>query len=535
MVKVPALAEDGQNWKIYHAKLLEYAATHYCLDVLAGRVDDGTDDWDGSNALLWCTFMETVPLTIYIQVHHKTAHQIFNYLAKCFRNRDPIVEPRAKKLATCTNDAKRYSSAESPTSENAATGPGQEDLPCTKDLIRGTKDVDNRNVGRTEDPCMSLEALVKGNSTESAGTTVLLTGKLHETQNQPQNSLPLTPRLPIEGEPSECKQEAADSVVMAGCMNEAVQSANSPEMDADVNRTALLGRELAKRASGVDEGGRKVADVDRTALLGGEPAERASGVNKGDEECEHQSRLQQMNCEKCQRNGNMNGAIPSTHRLPLEGEWTVRASGKARDLRSSANAPNATPECVHRPNESRGTEDAEGVESEGCKGGTSGRASVDELNTTVECCQQLCMVDSGPGCGFEPADILNESDTLVIMSIESESPNGGGIPHVRLGNTSWRACDANGPRNGVDRSSSQADGRRGRTDTLDVSNGTETDGMSWDDGAGMYLGVRGAKRVINASVGVGSHTDTSDGHRDVPSVQMHVNIPANTTQNIRTT
>jgi len=376
---------------------------------------------------------------------------------------------------------------------------------------------------------------VKGNSAESAGTTVLLTGELHETQNRPQNSLPLTPRLPIEGEPSECKQEAADSVVTAGCTNETAQSANSPETDVDVNRTALLGREPANRASGVDEGGRKVADVDRTALLGGEPAERASGVDEGDEEHEHQSRLQQTNCEKCQCNGNTNGTIPSTHRLPLEGEWTVRASGEGRDPRSSANAPNATPECMHRPNKSRGTEDAEGVESEGCKGGTSGQASVDELNTTVECCQQLCMADSGPGCGFEPMDILNESDTLVIVSIESESPNGGGIPRVRLGNMSWRACDANGPRNGADRSSSQADGRRGRTDTLDVSNSTETDGMSWDDGAGTYLGIRGAKHVINTTVGIGSHTDASDGHRDVPSVQTHANIPANATQNVRTT
>ncbi|KIM62609.1 hypothetical protein SCLCIDRAFT_24903 [Scleroderma citrinum Foug A] len=57
MVKIPKLAEDGQNWKIYHAKFLKVAATFNCLEVLAGRPYEG-DDWDGCNALLCCTFME---------------------------------------------------------------------------------------------------------------------------------------------------------------------------------------------------------------------------------------------------------------------------------------------------------------------------------------------------------------------------------------------------------------------------------------------------------------------------------------------
>jgi len=51
---------------------------------------------------------------------------------------------------------------------------------------------------------------------------------------------------------------------------------------------------------------------------------------------------------------------------------------------------------------------------EGCEGGMSGRESVDE--PIIECCQQLCM-----------ADTQNESRTLVITSIESESPDSGEI------------------------------------------------------------------------------------------------------------
>jgi len=498
MVKIPALELDGQNWKIYRAKILEHAATYYCLDVLAGRPDDGTDDWHGSNALLWCTFMETAPPTIYVRIRHKTAHEIYNYLANCFRDYDPIQELCVKKFTARANEVKHDPSAENPTSEYAAIGAERENPP-TKDLTRGTEDVDNRNVGRTQDPCTSPEASAEGNSAECAnGTSVLLTGEPHETQNVPQDSLPLTLRPPIDGKPGECKQEAADGVVTAGCTKGAVQLAKPRKSDADVDGKAALGRVLAERVHIVSEG-------DETERDG-------------------QSRLQQAEfyCkERCQRNENANADVPSTHELPLEGEWTVCASGEARDPRGSANVPNATPECVHRPNESRETEDAEGVESEGCKGGTSGRESVDE---TVECCQQLCMADGDGGREVEPADTPNESETLVTVSIESESPDGGGIPRVHLGSMSWRAGDANGPGN---QANGQADGSRGWTDTLKVSNNAETDGMSSGEGAETYLGAGGAKRVLNATDGVGSRTDASTGPTDVPRVRTDAITTAN--------
>ena len=242
-------AEDGQNWKIFHAKLLQYAAMHYCLDVLAGRLDD----WDGSNALLWCTFMETVPLTIYIRVHHKMAHQIYKYLANYFHDYEPIVDPCTKKLVTNANEVKQDGAAAACAKDSgkahgwnsrrqrSCKWDNKEDL-TTKDLTRGT-----------EDPRMSLGALAEGTSTKSAGTNVL-TGKLHKMQNQPQNSLLLTPRLPTGGKPNGCKQEAADSIVTAGCTNRRVEMAEPTVADVDVDRTALLGRDLAERASGVNEG-----------------------------------------------------------------------------------------------------------------------------------------------------------------------------------------------------------------------------------------------------------------------------------------
>ena len=46
MVKIPELAEDGRNWKIYCAKFLEVAATECLLSIVAGwESDDGSKDW----------------------------------------------------------------------------------------------------------------------------------------------------------------------------------------------------------------------------------------------------------------------------------------------------------------------------------------------------------------------------------------------------------------------------------------------------------------------------------------------------------
>ena len=227
------------------------------------------------------------------------------------------MDPRA----TSTNKAKcradENSNAEpkqSPVSENAAmerhanTKRDEEDLPCTKDLTRGTEDIHNRNVRHTQDPCTSPEASAEGTSAECAEMTpvILESALLHEMQTEPQDSLLLTPRLPTDGEPSRCKQEVAESIVMAGCTNWTVKMAEPTDADADVDRTALLSRKLAERASGVDEG---------------DEMERGC-----------QTRLQQIEfyCnETRQRNGNATENIPSAHGLPLEGEWSVYPSDKS--------------------------------------------------------------------------------------------------------------------------------------------------------------------------------------------------------------
>ena len=118
MVKIPKLAEDGQNWKIYCVKFLEVAATYDCLEVLAGRPYEG-DNWDGCNALLCCTFMESIPPSIYFPLCCRTTYENFKYFMKHICDSEPI--PCANELqcigtATVAETPENY-----PTSANAVS------------------------------------------------------------------------------------------------------------------------------------------------------------------------------------------------------------------------------------------------------------------------------------------------------------------------------------------------------------------------------------------------------------------------------
>ena len=371
MVKIPELAEDGQNWKIYHTKFLEVAATFNCLEVLAGRPYKG-DDWDGCNALLCCTFMESVPPSIYFKICCRTAQENFKYLAKRFHDNDPI--PHANELQ-CAGTAAAVEMPENyPMSANAATewhanaNSDEDDLSTTKDLTRGTEDVDDRNVRCIHDPRTSSEDSAKGTSAKCIKMTpVILESTPHETQDRPHSSLPLTPRPPIEGEPGRCKQEVADSVTTAGRTNG-----------------------MAKMAKQMD------ADVDRMTLLGGELAEKVCGVDKGDRmEHKSKSRLQQTKllCKKDnQCSGNANRDLPIANGLPLEGEWSVYASGESRDSKGDTSTSNAVVEHADGSDGQTKLISVKDLESESCESGMVKREHVDTAETAVlmpaaECCQ----------------------------------------------------------------------------------------------------------------------------------------------------
>ena len=73
-----------------------------------------------------------------------------------------------------------------------------------------------------------------------------------------------------------------------------------------------------------------------------------------------------------------------------------------------------------------------------------------------------------------------------------------------------------------------------QTDTLNMLNGTETTGISCGESVDTYLGAGRANRLVDQSNSVGSHTDTSSRHADVPSVQTDARTAANAPENVRT-
>ena len=82
--------------------------------------------------------------------------------------------------------------------------------------------------------------------------------------------------------------------------------------------------------------------------------------------------------------------------------------------------------------------------------------------------------------------LSDKSDTLIPVSIESESLGSGGIPCVCLGGTRMWPGNVNGPGCRVDESDSQMEGSRAQTDTLNASNEPEMAVVSHSEGAGMY-------------------------------------------------
>ena len=311
------------------------------------------------------------------------------------------------------------------------------------------KSVDNGIVGH-QDPRMSLEALAQGTSAKCAETTpVVLEGTPHKLKTKLQSSLLLTLRLPIDGEPGRCKQEVADSIMAAECTKWTVETAEPNETDTDVNRTPMLGRELATRDCGVDEG--DVTERKDLRLL------------KAEFYCK----------EIVQRNKNENENIPSTQKLPLEGEWTACASGEMTDLERDADMSNELTE---------------------------------PLTMTIE-------PDNADGGGVP-------SVYLGGMWMWPGDVNGSGI-------------QMDGPGCQMDVLSSQADVLRGQTDTPIMSNGAEMVRMSCGDEAGTYLGIRDTKLIILEMVGIRDHADASTGQVDAPSVETDADTPVNELQIVR--
>ena len=129
MVEIPALELDGQNWKIYCAKILEDAATLEVLDVLAGwrtePDDEDSNDWEDwyscDCSAKWLIYPILPPQLVTPIRELQTAHEIFVFLACKFHNTNPIERDTKKKVKTCANDELSSGQSGSASSHTAET------------------------------------------------------------------------------------------------------------------------------------------------------------------------------------------------------------------------------------------------------------------------------------------------------------------------------------------------------------------------------------------------------------------------------
>ena len=386
-------------------------------------------------------------------------------------------------------------------------------LSTTQDLTRGTQDVDDGNIGR-QDPRTSLEASTQGTSAKCAEMTpVVLEGTPHETQTEPQSSLPLTLRPPIDGEPCKCKQEVADNVVTAGRTNGTAKTANPPQI-ADVDRTATLGVDLATAACGVDEGDKM--------------------------EREPQSRIQETNllCEETrQRSGNATDDVSNTYGLPLEGEWTEYPSGETTNSKGvklgRESGTDGGVEPTGDPNESD-TLVTMSIKLESLGNGEIPRVYLGGM--------QICADDANrPGNGADASSYQADGsrsqadrsrawmDTL-NMSYSAETAVMG---HGEGADTYLGVRD-------VTRAVHEMDGIGSHTDTPSV----ETNANKPADADAIIRIPRKKEKLPDIPVeaawqhsdepnGFGDATDVSSVSTDGPSVETETEMPANIRRNVR--
>ena len=479
MVEIPALELDGQNWKIYHAKVLEDAATLDVLDVLAGwrtEPDEDTDDWEDwyscDCSAKWLIYPILPPQLVTPIRKLQTAHEMFVFLACKFHDMDLIERDAKKKVETCANDkvsngqggsaslhaAGTYRTVEqagiaTESPENPPTsGDGQVtyrdenvqaemmqrwlktfagtchrcgevghqardcrrsvDLPrCSANEAATTRDGQTQTRGHdpcynskrrssrgsrcesvaVERPTNAIEHVADGQRTdllrevsddEEKENLLNLPDGLHEPQDEPQE----LQNLPIVGESRDSKRQVAEGTSGSA---EVIAKAT------DVDGKALPGRELANRARRVDE------------------------ANETPDGRQPQAQQVKLHHKRSQRNENAKRNIPSAHGVPLEGEWSVCASGRVRNSKS----------------DSRGR-------------GVGKHASVDKWSWPVKtprptvripkgCCQ-LGRVDGNTSCKEMSADGQGESGKLVPTMVELDDPGGGEKPRVCLGGTKMR-------------------------------------------------------------------------------------------------
>ena len=137
VLELPELMRENQNWKIYHAHILNSAAMEGVVSHLSGVASKPVDSceleaWNSSNALAKYIVMEVITDSLLVRLmHHELAHTLYSHLAAIFGDHKPIA----------INLPAEWSDPDEPLQEDSHSKSDGADSACTADIVKG-KDVE---------------------------------------------------------------------------------------------------------------------------------------------------------------------------------------------------------------------------------------------------------------------------------------------------------------------------------------------------------------------------------------------------------
>ena len=568
VLKIPELAQEIQNWKIYRAHILDSTAAEGVVSHLAGATPKPVNSheleaWNQSNAVAKYIILEVITDSLLVRLmHHELTHTLYSHLAAIFGDHEPIaIEPPAE-----------WSDQDEPLREDSHLKSDGAYSAHTAAIVEG------KHVERA-----GAAPRIAHDTDRDNDYTISLTSELERTDIHDRKPSSITPTgIPIiPGTPSTNN--------MLNYPKDPGDPPNAPDgmSRGDIQETAVNGGQWQRTACEVhrndDMASPAPNTADRTSEMatGDGPISSSRKRPKNAVKHQHQSTrsiplpIGRANANAQHPNGHLKPKIclPRRHRPPLEGErvggaengYTHNSSGQSTPQKLAATSNKSDTLVIasiewekpgsggiprvrigsvrwHADDENRpgNGADASNDQTDGSRGWAD-TLSVSHSAETVVVSHRTgagtylssgdakCAVDEMEGLGSHADASNGQTDTQSVTMDALMSTNAQqniSISHGDEPDTYLGAADAKRAVDETDGIGSHADASSSHRDTLNTSNNTETARLGFGDGAETYLGARDAKRDIDETDGLGGHADASNGQTDAPSVQTDALMPA---------
>jgi len=508
VLELPELARENQNWKIYRVHILDSAAAEGVVSHLAGATPKPVDSrkleaWNWSNSVAKYIVQDVISDSLLARLmHHELAHTLFSHLAAIFGDHEPIaIEPPAERSdqdePLCEDSHPKSDSAYSARTAYIVEGNNIEEAGAATRIAHDT-DRDNDYITSLTSELETTEI----HDRKPSGTTP--TGIPNIPSTPSTNTTIIYPKDPPNAPDGMLRGDNHETAENGGQWQRTVRKVNRND------GMASPAPNLADRTSRMTTGD------------GPTPSSRKRPKNA----VKHQRmstryiplQTGRANANAQRSNGQPKPKIhlPRRHRPPLDGErYGVTANGYT----PSSSGQSMPQKRLHTPNEP-GELVTVSIESEKPHSGgilrvrlAGVRWHTDDTNSPGR------RTDLSHGQADElrgSADALNASNNAkpAVMGHRDSAET-----YLSAGGTKRAVDETDGIRSHVDTSIGHRDTPSVEPDALNTSNNAGTGGISHGDEPNTYLGAGGAKCGVDAMDGTESHTDASSGHGDTQSVQ----------------